>query len=192
MTKDNEPSEEALAKLYSKRKAAHLAPVSIKRKLLEKQTSHKTTTAIFNRISYVAVAASTLLLISIMMFRNVQFNKPQLAYQSVEIHTLNNAKDLSSEGIRNRYAQHYKDYLNQRKTYAQHHQKRAVLSVTENIWQLKTCDDEVMQLSEELISALTDLQQIDMQLNSGDVVEIAFDQSGIILGIQRSYTPLSC
>lgn len=67
-----------------------------------------------------------------------------------------------------------------------------MLSVSENMWQLKTCDDEVMQLSDELISALTQIQQIDMQLNSGDVVEIAFDQSGIILGIQRSHAPLSC
>lgn len=40
--------------------------------------------------------------------------------------------------------------------------------------------------------ALSNIQQIDSQILSGDAVEIAFDQSGIILGITRSGNHLRC
>ncbi len=59
-------------------------------------------------------------------------------------------------------------------------------------WQLKSCDDEVLQLSNELIEALSNIKQIDAQISSGDTVEIAFDQTGIILGITRSGNYLQC
>ncbi|MFT2090340.1 hypothetical protein [Paraglaciecola sp. 2405UD69-4] len=194
MTDHKEPTEDTLSKLYSKRKSQHPAPASIKHKLLNAQAADKSNTAIFNRISYVAVAASTLLLIGVMLLRNQQFNTPAVAYQTIEIHSLETeaSNPLSSESIKNRYAQHYEDYLMQQKTYAQHHQKHAKLTVAGNTWELTTCDNQVMQVSEELITALTEIHQIGSQVNSGDIVEIAFDQNGIILGIQSTSVPLTC
>ncbi|MEP2651912.1 MAG: hypothetical protein ABJH06_07935, partial [Paraglaciecola sp.] len=191
MTEPKDPSEDTLSVLYSKRKSEYRAPTTIKRKILKAQLTENTHTAIFNRISYVAVAASTLLLVGVILLRQEQLNMPELTYQTVEIHSLKPSNELSSASIRNRYAQNYKTYLEHQKAFAQHHQKHATLTVTGKFWELKTCDDEIMQISEELIVALNKIQRIDSKLSSGDIVQIAFDQSGMILGIQGSSVHLN-
>jgi hypothetical protein len=192
MTKQNENTDEALEQHYARRKLQHPAPASIKRQLLTKQQDNQGTAYIFRRISYVAAAASTLLLMSLLLIQQSDPISAELDYQLVQLHTLETNTETVSDSINNRYANHYYDYLAQKKTYAAHHKSKAVLHFVDEGWQLKNCDDEVLQLSSELIAALANIQQIDTQISSGDAVEIAFDQTGIILGITRSGNYLSC
>jgi hypothetical protein len=190
MTKPNEHTDDSLEQLYANRKLQHSAPASIKRHVLTKQQDNHSTAYIFKRISYVAVAASTLLLMSLLLIQHSDQVSTELKYQVVQLHTLDTER--LSESINNRYADHYKNYLTQQKTYAAHHRTKATLQLMDDGWQLKSCDNEVLQLSKELIAALSNIQQIDTNIGNGDAVEIAFDQTGIILGISRSGNHLRC
>mgnify|MGYP000114209519 CR=1 FL=1 len=192
MTKQEPQSDDALEQCFVERKRQHPAPASIKRYVLSKQQDNQSTAYIFRRIGYVSVAASTLLLMSLLLLQHSNQDATQINYQIVQIHTLNIEPERLSDSINNRYAAHYKNYLEQKKTYAAHHKSRAVLHFVDAGWQLKNCDNEVLQLSNELIMALSNIQQIDSQIISGDAVEITFDQTGIILGIMRSGNPLHC
>jgi hypothetical protein len=192
MTKPNEHNEDALKQLYAKRKLRHLAPASVKRNVLAKQQDNQGTAFIFRRISFVAVAASTLLLMSLLLIQHSDQVVTEINYQTVQLHTLETNTERLSDSIKNRYADHYNSYLAQKKTYAAHHITKAALRFVDDGWQLKSCDDEVLQLSNQLIAALSNIQQIDAQISSGDAVEIAFDQTGIILGITRSGNYLQC
>jgi hypothetical protein len=192
MTKPNQHTDDALEQHYAKRKLQHHAPASIKRHILAKQQDNKFTAYIFRRISYVAVAASTLLLMSLLLIKKSDQVPAELSYQLVQLHTLEINTEHLTDSFKNRYAKHYNDYLAQKKTYAAHHKTKAVMHLVDEGWQLKNCDDEVLSLSNELIAALSKIQQIDTQIINGDAVEIAFDQTGIILGITRSGNHLRC
>ncbi|MBL4630880.1 MAG: hypothetical protein JKY14_06860 [Paraglaciecola sp.] len=192
MTKQNEYNDQTLEQLYAKRKRQHLAPASVKREIMSKQQNNQGIAYIFRRISYVAAAASTLLLMSLLLTQQSEQVTTELHYQIVQLHTLDTKTKPLFQSIKSRYAAHYKDYLAQKKTYAAHHKTKAILHLVEQGWQLKSCDDEILQLSNELIAALSNIHQIDAQINSGDTVEIAFDQTGIILGIIRSGNYLQC
>jgi len=192
MTKLNQHSDDALEQHYAKRKRQHTAPASIKRQILAKQQDNQSITYIFRRIGYVAVAASTLLLMSLLLIQQSDQVSPTINYQIVQLHTLDTDTENVSDSISNRYAKHYNNYLAQKKTYAAHHKSKAVLHLVDGNWQLKSCDNKVLQLSSELIAALSNIQRIDTQISSGDEVIIAFDQTGIILGITRSGNHLRC
>jgi hypothetical protein len=192
MNKQNDQSEDALQQHYARRKRKHPAPASIKRHVMAKQQENHGTAYIFRRISYVAVAASTLLLMSLLLIQQSKQVSTELNYQVVQLHTLDTNIEPLSDRIKNRYAGHYNDYITQKKKYAAHHKTKATLHLADDGWQLKGCDDVVLQLSNELVAALINIQQIDSQISTGDAVEIAFDQTGIILGITRSGNYLTC
>jgi hypothetical protein len=192
MTKPNQHSEDSLEQLYAKRKLQHSAPTSIKRHVLAQQLDNQSTAYIFRRINYVAVAASTLLLLSLLLIQQPVQVSTELNYHVVQLHSLDTNTEQLSDSINNRYADHYNNYLAQKETYAAHHRTKATLQLVDEGWQLKSCDNQVMQLSNELIAALSNIQQIDTKINHGDAVEIVFDQTGIILGIIRSGNHLRC
>jgi hypothetical protein len=152
--------------------------VAIKRQILAKQQQDKSVSLAFWRISFVAMVTSTLLLIGLLVRHQADLSSPALNYQTVQFHSLDSDTQSQAEIINNRYAAHYN--------------KQAVLRLQYDGWQLKTCDQEVIRLSQELVLALDAMQQLDVQLNSGDIVDIAFDQTGIILGIQHSIKALFC
>ena len=94
--------------------------------------------------------------------------------------------------INQRYTEAYNAYIKQKTDFALHHNKRAKLELTQDGWQLKTCEDNPMLISNELIAALKTINQIDTSLNSGDVVNIAFAHNGIVLNISQSSQPMLC
>lgn len=192
MNKPNEHDKDSLEQLYAKRKRQQTAPASIRRNVLAKQQDSLGTAYIFRRISYVAVAASTLLLMSLLLIQQPPETSSEISYQIVQLHSLGNNTETLTARFKNRYADHYHDYLAQKQTYAAHHKTKASLKLIDDGWQLQSCDDQVLQLSNELIAALSNIQQIDTMINNGDAVEIAFDQTGIILGITRSGNYLRC
>jgi hypothetical protein len=195
MTKQKQYTDEELKQLYTQRKAQHTAPLSIKRQLLAKQQDNQSTTFIFRRMSYVAVAASTLLLMSLLLLQQTEPIRVDDGYQIVQIHTLKQPASGQSVDIKHRYANHYQDYLAQKELYAAHHKTKARLNFVDDGWQLTSCNNETkatLQISNDLIAALSNIQQVDTHINTGDIVEIAFDQTGIILGITRSGNHLQC
>lgn len=195
MTEQNKHSDKTLEQLYTERKAQYTAPASIKRHLLVKQQASINSRYIFRRISYVATAACTLLLFGLFSLQQMQNSTPPTFYSVIHIHSLdtqNTPVTTERQEINARYAKRYKEYLKQQNTFALHHNKQAMLKKMDNGWQLKTCDDEIMFMSNELVAALANIHQLDQKLNSGDIVNIAFDSSGIILTVGLSNKQMLC
>jgi hypothetical protein len=195
MSSPNKPTDDTLHDLYRQRKNQHAAPASIKRTVLVKQQSMLNTQQIWRRIGHVAVAASTLLLCGLVYWHYYawQISGPQIAatqYTTIELHSL--AAANQSADITERYAKHYNDYLSQQSVLVLHHKKQAVLRQTDGDWQLQTCDLQVVKVSQQLIQALRNIHQIDVNLKNGDNVELRFDKNGIILSISQSKTYMHC
>lgn len=193
MAERNEQQEHSLEALYAQRKSEHLAPASIKKNVLLKQNATQDTKPMFQRIMYIATVACTLLLFGLFGLQKMDNSIETMPSHQVYIHSLTpELPESEREKINNRYAKHYQEYLLQQKTFAMHHKKRAALELVNNGWQLKTCDDQVMLISNELVAALAKINQLDNKLKSGDVVNVAFDIDGMILTIEQSNKPMLC
>lgn len=195
MSNSDKPSDETLTSLYQQRKAQKVAPGAIKRQILNQHRAHTQHRLLWRRMGSVALAASTLLLVGLVYWHHLfwqqhDFPLTALRYTTVELHSLATTKQ--SEAISERYAKHYNDYLKQQQVLALHHKKQGVLAQIENGWQLRTCDQQVVQVSQGLIEALRNIHQIEGTFNRGDNVEVMFDKSGIILGIYRRTNYLRC
>ena len=183
-----------LNQLYQKRKKHVHAPAAHKRQLMEHDIFTAPWQKWLHRAGQVAIAASTLLLVGLVAMQHYdlkQVPKPQ-QYTLVEIHSLDNEKGRLSENVRHKYVQHYQAFLKQKQMFAQHHKKSAIIQQLDDGWELKTCEEELVKISDELVSALYDINSIDTSLKTGDRVEIAFDRTGIILGIIRSEQAAMC
>ena len=195
MKQSNKTPDQSLEQLYEQRKAGNPAPLSIKRQLLAKHHAPSTLMTNFRRLGFVATAACTLVLIGLLAIPHIDNSALMSNSNLVYIHTLeDNTGQLTSPRsiIKEKYTHAYKAYIQQRQTFALHHQKQAKLELANGNWQLKTCDDKTILLSKELIAALTDIHKIDYSLTSGDIVNIAFAQNGIVLSIDASAKPMQC
>ncbi|NCP64800.1 MAG: hypothetical protein GW763_17855 [Paraglaciecola sp.] len=191
MTKPTSDSEQQLRALYQQRKAQHTAPAGIKRRLLlAHQQQQNNQRHWFKRMTMVSVAAGTLLLLGLSFWQHQSWLNQPMHVAEVELHSL--APQKQSQAISERYAKHYQDYLSQQQILVFHHTKQAVLEHMDDGWQLQTCDHQVVKVSQELVNALAKLNQIDEHLHLGDSVDIAFDESGIILAISASGKFLHC
>lgn len=191
--KINEKSAD-LNELYQQRKQHYRASASDKRRIMDSELLSTPWQKWFHRVGQIAIAASTLLLISLVAFEQYKLNKPDSAqeYTLVELHSLEEDAGSLSANMRHKYAQHYNAYLEQQQMFARHHKKSAVLSQFDNGWELQTCDQELVKISDELVEALHRMDTIEMSLKPGDLVDITFDKSGIILGIRRSNRAAMC
>lgn len=188
MTKPHKISEVDLSDLYQKRKQKHQSPSSVKRSVMSHSRQDQHWRPIFNRIGAVAIAASTLLLIALVTVHQGNLNKPVQTgeYTFVELHSLDQQVNDLASNVRARYAEHYNDYLKQKQILARHHKKAAVLNLYEDGWELTTCDQELVKISNELVLALQKIDKVGTQFSNGDFVDIEFDKNGIIIGIQQS------
>jgi hypothetical protein len=191
MTKPTSDSDQQLSALYQQRKAQHTPPAGIKRRLLlaHQQQQHNQRHW-FKRMTMVGIAAGTLLLLGLSFWQHQTWQNKPMQVAEVTLHSL--APQKQSQAISERYAKHYQHYLNQQQILVFHHKKQAVLEQMDDGWRLQTCDHQVVKVSQELVSALAKLNQIDAQLHLGDSVDIAFDESGIILAITASGRFLHC
>ena len=108
------------------------------------------------------------------------------------MHTLASQPSSPRESINSRYAEHYQQYLSQQALLAQHHSRPSRLNIRDGKWELRTCDEELLSISGELVAALHEIGQVDAVLKTGDPVEVLFARSGIILGIRASEQTMMC
>ena len=185
MTKLHNISDLDLSELYNKRKQKHRAPASIKRAVLIENRHSTSFLPSLNRLTGVAIAASLLLLVSLVVVqqRDWQYGTPTVEYTLVEIHSLDQNPVAVAENVRQKNAQHYANYLLQEQILARHHRKSAVLNVASQGWELATCEQELVKISAELVASLQQLDRVGTQFKTGDFVSIDFDKNGLIVGI---------
>lgn len=191
----NELNDSSLASLYQARKAQIKAPPAIKRSTLNAQRSGLQNRHMWQHLGNVALAASTLILVLITFWHHrAWYDSSQVfankTYTQVTLHSL--APTKQSQAISERFATHYADYLAQRDVLVMHHQKHAVLAQVSDGWQLQTCDAQIVRVSQGLIDALRNIQQIEGRFHQGDFVDVRFGKNGIILGIERSMQGMHC
>lgn len=187
MSSPDKPSDDTLGNLYRQRKATFKAPATIKRQMLLQHQTMINSRQVWRRLGNVAVAASTLLLIGLVYWNHYSLQQRDTnliaqQFTTIELHSL--APSKQSEVISERYAKHYQEYLAQQTILVLHHKKQAVLHQVDNGWQLQTCDQQVVQISQDLINALRNIHQIEGTFKTGDNVEMMFDKNGLILGIK--------
>lgn len=182
-----------LKRLYEQRKQDVSVPSSIKRAVIAHDIEKKVTQHWKSRAGFVALAASTLLLVSVVTFLPRQFdNTKPIEISLVQNHDLTSADKSLSKDIRDRHAEHYQAYLKNKALFAAHYRKPARILPNEQGLALQTCNDEVINVSESLLAALTDIQAIDAQLQPGDMVLVSFAKNGIILSIETHADAQMC
>ncbi|WJG09766.1 hypothetical protein [Aliiglaciecola sp. LCG003] len=186
--------EQQFSDLYQGRKNKIQSPSSVKRRVLQDANKGSNWYSMLNRFQHVAIAAGTLLLISLVALQFHQLQNPieELSYTTVELHSLDGEKGADFGQIRRLYSQHYNDYLQQKAFLALHHQKSAILQQLDDGWELKTCNQELVKISKQVVETLQKMNLVGMSLKSGDSVQIAFNASGLIVGLHPSKIPLVC
>lgn len=186
MTKSHEPDELKISRLYDARKQRYQAPAASKRVVLRHhQASHKASTTWLNRFQMLAIASATILLVSLVAINHysMQHSDAPIKYTWVEIHSMEDEATDQFANIRHRYSTLYNDYLQQQHVLLTHHNRNALLSQLDDGWELRTCDNELVKISRELVAQLTQMNLVSDTLKSGDRVNIEFNQSGLIVGI---------
>ncbi len=193
MTKrDNDEID--LTSLYQARKKQYKSPAALKRKVLKEAMGAKYSTRFFSGFQQVAIAAGTLLLISLVAIQYYDFNhsQPQLTYTLVEVHSIGEQENNQYAEISRKYDQHYQQFKQKQALLVSHHSKSAVLNQMEGGWELVTCDKELLKVSDELVNTLKEMDLIGDTLQAGDNVNIAFNRYGLIVGIHQSKLNKSC
>ncbi|MDT0583980.1 MULTISPECIES: hypothetical protein [Alteromonadaceae] len=113
-------------------------------------------------------------------------------YKTVNEHMLSSENPLASDVLRVKYDIAYREYLVGQGRIAVHHQKSATLMVSEQGWELATCENELVKVSDELLSMLAEIERIDLELVSGESVNIMYAMDGRIMSITRAKEPLRC
>lgn len=188
MTKQHKTDELDLSALYQARKEQHTAPVSIKRQVMRQATERKGVKNWFSGIQQVAIAASTLLLVGVVSvhYYRLNYGPTLLTYTSVEVHSLGTESADIAGQIRHLYAQRYEDFQQKQAMLASHHSKSAVMTQFDQGWELTTCDQSLVKVSNELIAKLKSMDMISANIQSGDNVNIQFNREGMIVGIEQT------
>ncbi|MBF7074773.1 hypothetical protein ISG33_15330 [Glaciecola sp. MH2013] len=118
-------------------------------------------------------------------YTNVEFTR-------VDSHELQSESQLVGANFRIKYDKAYKDYLRSKGVIAAHHQSSAKLRMSKSGWELATCDNELIKVSDELLSLLDDIERIDSDLKVGETVDIMYAMDGRIMQILRSNEVLRC
>jgi hypothetical protein len=86
----------------------------------------------------------------------------------------------------------YQLYEMRKATLEAYNKQEAQLVAVSNGWSLKTCDDEIVQISPQLVTLFVDWEQIEADIQLGDQVDIAFDSNGRITKISRISEVAQC
>lgn len=185
MNKSKQVSESDLNELYHARKSKYKSPASIKRAVLFKNTQQSSLLPSMKQITGVAVAASIMLLLSLIVIQDSRWstNTPPIEYTWVEVHSLSEAPVDLAKNVRQKNALHYANFLKQEEVLEQRYKKDAVLQIVDQGWELKTCEQELVKISADLVASLKSLDRVEKRIGDGDFVSISFDKNGLIVGI---------
>jgi hypothetical protein len=124
--------------------------------------------------------------------KNTSADRVYANYKMIETHQLNSEVQLASATLRVKYDEAYKDYLSQKGVIAAHHQSVGRLQITERGWELTTCDDELVKVSEKIVAMLDEMQRIDTTIKVGQPISIMYAVDGRIMQIIKADEPLRC
>lgn len=200
----NKISDHDLSTKYQQRKQRHQSPAEIKAKMLAAAEVPKKAWWHIDLGPYVQVATlcSALVIAVYVIGFQILDREASLAYkpsntieyQTVQLHVMESENlelALTNESNRVNYNLAYAEYINNKLNLDIHHQTIVrVLSNTQNndeVLQLITCDDELVNISKEVLNILVpDNSNERLGLSEGQILALNFDAKGLIIGINQS------
>lgn len=184
-----------LDSLYQKRKRSVKTPESIRKTALEhsktQQEKHSGWPRFGKQFNFVT-ACIGLLALGLLIQQTLTFDETHVTHRVVQIER----EQLSSQSERNSINQKYQAAKNElaqsQITMSIHHKRTALIAKIGDSWELKTCDDRSFALSASLLSELAANNALTLNVDQGDFVEIAFSETGLILGIEKAPDILAC
>ena len=200
----NKISDDELRAKYQQRKRQHPSPVEIKAHMLDAATVPKKAWWHVDLGPYVQVATLCSALVIAVYVIGFQIldrgaalaNNPSniIDYQTVQLHVMESENLVlarTNESNRVSYNRAYAEYVKNKINLDIHHQTIVrVLSNTQNndnILQLITCDDELVNISKEVLNILVpENTEERLGLSEGQMLALNFNAKGLIIGIDQS------
>lgn len=186
MSDSEQNFDSQLQDLYQQRKRAHKAPSRIKKHVLLKAKRNARKSESSPWMNAAALAAT--LIICVWFAVNVPVNEPSPDNVAlVEFHSLSGENKSGDNPVDRvfEYAKLQKDFQNSRNKKLAPPQIAEIMTIDEDEWLLKTCNNELLRVSSELIASLSEQQLVTPDLNSGEAVMLALNDEGYILDIRR-------
>lgn len=179
-----------LEALYRKSNERHRSPQHIKRAFTQKLTQKQTPFSFWSHYrSWFPLASAALVIVCIVgviHYNNAYQVSPNQRHTliAIESHGFIDAQSniASYEQKRQFYLQ---AYLQKERPLEVVSTRYATIQNAEDNWQLKDCNDALIQVSEALISQLKTESRIAQNITEGSQVELAFNKDGLILFIEQ-------
>ncbi len=204
-TNDDQQLDLQLQQWYQQSKSSHPMPAALKQQFnTTEPTKNVANLAKWRRRSteWLALAACALMVIFWQKPELVLYKIDQVQQQDrlIVVHYLGGGNAdpklpvVSADTNRQHlYQQAYRDYLQSTQLTAAHHEQVYWRENIEAGWQLKSCDDIVLQINRDLLKRMQrELPEQWQQLEQSQFVALKFGQKGQILEIKHSVAAPSC
>lgn len=183
-----------LSSHYNKHKHQFKAPIEHKKHVLQKAKridKEVTQNINFNWFTSGALAASILVLTYFVLMPQSINHIPVIAQSTyIEYHTLDMPQEGYSRALA--YAALEKEYAKKQMLTAIS-RKPARLEINDDgTWDLETCEDEVIQISKQLVAMLQKYDVLNSPFDSGVMVAVSFNSDGHITRIDQLESPKVC
>ncbi len=191
------PQDDKLTSLYRQRKLQIETPDSIRRVALkhakERTANPETVWWNFGRQLSLATGFACIVMLGILvnytMSDRGEFKRDETV---VEITRLSTVPHSIRETLNEDYRQATNRLAQRQLTTAIHHKQVAQLAYSEAGWEVKMCDNKSLQISSLLLAELAANNALALDAHQGDFVELAFSDTGLLIGITKTNTPLHC
>lgn len=189
-------SEDKLRSLYQQRKRQTTAPSSIRKVALDHAKYSQENSHIwpkFGKQFSFAGACVALLALGLLVRQTLMFNEsPEVVQNLIDIEHQQTIPIPASRDFNQRYQDAKSDLERSQLTMAIHHKSFAMIASVGESWELKMCDRQSVAISSELLAELASNNALALNVEQGDFVEIAFSETGLIIGIEKPSMQLTC
>lgn len=193
MSEQNREFESSLQQHYQRQKAAVNLPGELKKTVLAKakrvDKSHPRE-RMGQQLGLWALAA-TVVVTLYFMIRPTHQSEPQQEVTYIEYHGFDQTQQLANSNSRS--FQDYTQELQDKTQLFQAKRLQARLAVqTNGTWQLETCRDRALHLSQELVAMLQAIDRVPQITQPDTPIDVYLAQNGQVLQIQARDEPMIC
>lgn len=184
-----------LEALYRKSSKRHPSPQHIKRaftqKLIQKQTPFSFWSHYRSWFPLASAALVIVCIVGVIQYNNAFQGYPTQAHTLIAIESHGFINEQSNFALYEQKRQFYlQAYLQKERSLDVVSTRYAIIQKAGDNWQLKDCNDALIQVSEVLISQLKTESRIGQDITEGSQVELAFNKDGLILFIEQDKTAI--
>ena len=186
MTTDNQ--DKAFIEAYKQNKARYAVPSRIKRQIEAQASQSQGYSRFLPRKEWLAFAAAIFCIVVIqglISFSDSPFKSSEIVAINIEYHGYD--ENFNAPAIYANHSEQLKlyahEYASQLANIKARYSKSAQLIVNDRSWQFKKCDEQLIDVSIELIEDLSLHNKIPREILPGSFVELDFDKEGRLVAI---------